>query len=47
MFGAYVQWESKKGKWSKRWLETRNGHFFLSKSDKVRGFARRELQGIN
>ncbi len=35
MTGAYVQWENRKGKWSKRWLETRNGLVFLAKSDKV------------
>jgi hypothetical protein len=33
--GAYVQWESRKGKWTKRWLETRKGLIFLAKNDKV------------
>ena len=34
--GSYIQCETKKGKWSKRWLETRGGQVFLSKNDKVR-----------
>jgi hypothetical protein len=33
--GAYVQYETKKGKWSKRFLETRGGQVFVSKNDKV------------
>ncbi|KAK4685319.1 hypothetical protein P7C73_g4833, partial [Tremellales sp. Uapishka_1] len=32
-YGAYVQWE-RKGKWSKRWLETRGGQVFLAKNEK-------------
>lgn len=35
MYGAWVLYETKKGKWSKRWLETRGGHVFLSKNGKV------------
>ncbi|TYJ54436.1 hypothetical protein B9479_004946 [Cryptococcus floricola] len=34
MFGGWVMHESKKGKWSRRWLETRGGHVFLAKNDK-------------
>ncbi|KIR54444.1 hypothetical protein I315_02926 [Cryptococcus gattii Ru294] len=34
MYGAWVLYETKKGKWSKRWLETRGGHVFLSKNGK-------------
>jgi hypothetical protein len=33
--GAYVQYETKTGKWSKRFLETRGGQVFVSKNDKV------------
>jgi hypothetical protein len=33
--GSWVQYESKKGKWSKRWLETRGGQVFLAKNEKV------------
>ncbi|KAL7424585.1 hypothetical protein Q5752_000269 [Cryptotrichosporon argae] len=32
--GAYVQCETRRGKWSKRWLETRGGQIFLAKNDK-------------
>jgi hypothetical protein len=35
MLGGFVQYESKKGKWSKRWLETRGGQIFLAKNEKV------------
>ncbi|WVR04383.1 hypothetical protein IAU60_001385 [Kwoniella sp. DSM 27419] len=34
MIGSWVQYESKKGKWSKRWLETRGGQVFLAKNEK-------------
>ncbi|WVQ76715.1 hypothetical protein IAR50_006389 [Cryptococcus sp. DSM 104548] len=34
MCGGWVMYESKKGKWSRRWLETRGGHVFLAKNDK-------------
>ena len=30
-----MQYETKKGKWSKRFLETRGGQVFVSKNDKV------------
>lgn len=32
--GGWCQLETKPGKWSKRWLETRGGQVFLSKNDK-------------
>ncbi|KAL1408423.1 hypothetical protein Q8F55_005235 [Vanrija albida] len=32
--GGWVQFETKRGKWSKRWLETRGGQIFLSKNEK-------------
>lgn len=35
-WGAWVQMEIKKGKWSKRWIELRNQTLFLGKSDKQR-----------
>ncbi|KAF8628663.1 hypothetical protein AX15_003793 [Amanita polypyramis BW_CC] len=31
--GGYVEWESKKGKWSKRWLRLREHSLWLSKRD--------------
>jgi len=31
--GCYVEWESKKGKWSKRWLRLREHGLWLSKRD--------------
>ncbi|WVQ97757.1 hypothetical protein IAU59_004871 [Kwoniella sp. CBS 9459] len=34
MLGSWVQCETKKGKWSKRWLETRGGQVFLAKNEK-------------
>ncbi|KAK8846701.1 hypothetical protein IAR55_005788 [Kwoniella newhampshirensis] len=34
MLGSWVQYETKKGKWSKRWLETRGGQVFLAKNEK-------------
>lgn len=33
--GAWVQMETKRGKWSKRWLEVRNQGVFIGKSEKV------------
>jgi hypothetical protein len=33
--GSLVQCETKKGKWTKRWLETRGGQIFLAKNEKV------------
>lgn len=36
MLGSWIQYETKKGKWSKRWLETRGGQVFMSKNEKVR-----------
>lgn len=35
VFGGYVQWEVKRGKWSKRWLELREHSLFLSKKENV------------
>ncbi|WOO77800.1 uncharacterized protein LOC62_01G001362 [Vanrija pseudolonga] len=32
--GGWVHLETKRGKWSKRWLETRGGQIFLSKNEK-------------
>ncbi|WVW78806.1 hypothetical protein I302_100768 [Kwoniella bestiolae CBS 10118] len=34
MLGQWVQYETKKGKWTKRWLETRGGQVFLAKNEK-------------
>ncbi|OCF41586.1 hypothetical protein I317_04598 [Kwoniella heveanensis CBS 569] len=34
MLGSWVHYETKKGKWSKRWLETRGGQVFLAKNEK-------------
>ncbi|TDL23238.1 hypothetical protein BD410DRAFT_814591 [Rickenella mellea] len=31
--GGYVEWESKKGKWSKRWLELREHSLWISKRE--------------
>ena len=31
--GSFVRWESKKGKWSKRWLELKEHGLWLSKSE--------------
>ena len=33
--GSWVQMETKRGKWSKRWLEIRNQSVFVGKSEKV------------
>lgn len=33
---GYVEYESKKGKWNKRWLELREHSLWLSKRDTVR-----------
>ena len=33
---GHVQWEHKRGKWSKRWLELREHSLWLSKRDTVR-----------
>jgi len=35
MHGVYVQHETKRGKWSKRWNELRNGNVFVAKNDRV------------
>lgn len=35
MIGSWIQYETKKGKWSKRWLEIRGGQVFMSKNEKV------------
>jgi hypothetical protein len=35
MHGVYVQHETKRGKWSKRWIELRNGNVFVAKNDRV------------
>jgi len=34
---GYVEWESKRGKWSKRWLQLRGHSLWMSKHDNVRG----------
>jgi len=34
---GYVEWESKRGKWSKRWLQLRGQSLWMSKHDNVRG----------
>ena len=34
---GYVQWEYKRGKWQKRWMELREHSLWLSKRDTVRG----------
>ncbi|WWC59133.1 uncharacterized protein I303_101681 [Kwoniella dejecticola CBS 10117] len=34
MLGQWVQYEAKKGKWTKKWLETRGGQVFLAKNEK-------------
>jgi hypothetical protein len=34
---GYVDWESAPGKWSKRWMELRDGSLSLSKKDNVSG----------
>ncbi|OCF59148.1 hypothetical protein L486_03649 [Kwoniella mangroviensis CBS 10435] len=34
MLGQWVQYETKKGKWTKKWLETRGGQVFLAKNEK-------------
>ncbi|TFY70960.1 hypothetical protein EVG20_g2043 [Dentipellis fragilis] len=33
VFSGYVEWESKRGKWNKRWLELKEHSLFLSKRD--------------
>src|SRR5690242_8922005 len=33
---GYVEWESKRGKWSKRWLQLREHSLWISKRDNVR-----------
>ena len=33
---GYVQWEYKRGKWQKRWMELREHSIWLSKRDTVR-----------
>ena len=33
---GYVQWEYKRGKWQKRWMELREHSLWLSKRDTVR-----------
>jgi len=32
-FGGYVEWEQKRGKWSKRWLELREHSLWVSKKE--------------
>jgi hypothetical protein len=36
LFSGYVEWEAKRGKWSKRWLQLREHSLYLSKRDNVR-----------
>ena len=38
MCSGYVQWEHKRGKWQKRWMELREHSLWLSKRDTVRVF---------
>lgn len=38
-FSGYVEWEIKRGKWTKRWMQLREHSLYLSKRDNVR-FAR-------
>lgn len=33
--GGYVQWESKRGKWNKRWMELKEHSIWLSKRNTV------------
>jgi hypothetical protein len=35
MYSGHVQWESKRGKWNKRWMELREHSLWLSKRDNV------------
>ena len=35
MCSGYVQWEYKRGKWQKRWMELREHSIWLSKRDNV------------
>lgn len=35
MHAGYVDWESKRGKWSKRWLQLREHNLYLAKRDNV------------
>lgn len=35
MCSGYVQWESKRGKWNKRWMELREHSLWLSKRETV------------
>lgn len=43
-YSGWVEWESKKGKWNKRWMELREHSLWLSKRETVRrsfhGFSR-------
>lgn len=32
-YGGYVEWESKRGKWNKRWLELREHGLWMSKRE--------------
>ena len=34
-YSGHVQWESKRGKWNKRWMELREHSLWLSKRDNV------------
>ncbi|KAG5646519.1 hypothetical protein DXG03_003286 [Asterophora parasitica] len=36
MYAGYVEWESKRGKWNKRWLQLREHSLWLSKRDNGR-----------
>ena len=40
MCSGFVQWEYKRGKWQKRWLELREHSLWLSKRDTVRDLLR-------
>jgi hypothetical protein len=43
MHAGYVEWESKRGKWSKRWLQLREHSLYISKRDNVRNFFSSDL----
>lgn len=36
LFSGMVEWESKKGKWSKRWMQLREHNLYLSKRDRAK-----------
>ena len=44
---GYVQWEYKRGKWQKRWMELREHSLWLSKRDTVRLFVLSPSLGVD